>query len=302
MEKGKLAFVGTGIIGAGLAVNALIAGFEATLYDIADLQITKDRIRQILDTMVEAGAFGPEKAEEALANAHYTNDLREAVEGAVFIQECVPERLELKQTTYRNIQEITGNVPVIASSTTGLMPSELQKDALYPDRILVGHPYNPSYLLPLVEIVGGSQTSDEAKAFAREMYSSWGKVPVYCNKEVYGYLCQHVNWGVRDIAMRLVREGIGTAEDVDKAIMYGPGMRFPITGQLLTLALGVEGGWANISMKYAGKPASEEELELDRQVNEELANRPEAIGNTTEEAIKFRDKMLVAMLKVQGML
>ena len=302
MEKGKLAFVGTGIIGAGLAVNALCAGYKATLYDVVDLQIAKDRIRGILDTLIEAGAFDQAKADEAYANASFTNDLKEAVEGAVFVQECVPERIEIKQATYKSIQEIVGDVPVIASSTTGLMPSKLQEGALYPERILVGHPYNPSYLLPLVEIVGGEKTTDEAKAFAKEMYASWGKVPVYCNKEVFGYLCQHVNWGVKDIAMKLVRDGIGTAEDVDKAIMYGPGMRFPITGQLLTLALGVEGGWANMSMKYAGKPASEEELELDKQVNEELANRPAQIGNTTEDAIKFRDKMLVAMLKVQGLL
>ena len=298
----KLAFIGTGIIGAGLAVNALAAGNACTLYDVVDLQLAKDRIKNILDTMVEAGAYTQEKADAAYARASFTNDLKEAVEGAVFIQEAIPERIELKQSTYRQIQEIVGAVPIISSSTTALMPSELQKDALYPERILVGHPYNPSYILPLVEIVAGKQTSQATVDEAKAMYDSWGKVSVICLKEVYGYIAQNVNWGVRDIALKVVQDGICTPEDMDKAIMYGPGMRFPITGQLLTLAMGVEGGWKNMNPKYYGKPATEFDLWLDKELDQELANRPEQIGNTLESALKFRDKMLVAELKVQGMI
>ena len=186
--------------------------------------------------------------------------------------------------------------------TVPVLVVELQEDALYPGQILVGHPYNPSYILPLIEVVPGKQTSYEAVRLAYEMYNSWGKVAVICQKENYGYIAQHFNWGVRDIARKLVRDGICTAEDADKAIMYGPGMRFPVTGQLLTMALGVEGGWKNFSLKYYGTEPTQEDLELDRAVRRELADRPEEIGNNTADVLRFRDRTLVTMLKLQNLL
>lgn len=131
---------------------------------------------------------------------------------AVFIQEAVPERIELKRSIFKQIQEITGSAPVISSTTTALMPSELQEGALYPERILVGHPYNPSYILPLVEIVAGKQTSQTTVDEAKAMYDSWGKVSVICLKEVYSYIAQNVNWGVRDIALKVVQDGICSPE------------------------------------------------------------------------------------------
>lgn len=302
MRKEKIAFIGTGIIGAGLAVNALIAGNECILYDVADLNEAKQRIHNILQSMVEAEAFTQDVADEAYARASFTNDMGEAVADVFFIQESVPERIELKRSVFRQIQEIAGDRPVIASATTALMPSELQEGALYPERILVGHPYNPSYILPLVEIVAGKQTSEMAVAYAKDMYNSWGKVPVICLKEVYGYIAQHINWGIRDIALKVVQDGICSPEDMDKAIMYGPGMRLPITGQLLTLSMGVEGGWKNFQSKYYGKEATPFDYWLDYELQRELERRPAEIGNTLESAMKFRDKMLVAELKLQHLL
>ena len=301
-KKEKMAFIGTGIIGAGLAVNALVVGYPCVLYDVADLKAPKERIRKILDSMVEAEAFSEETAAAALKRATFTNDLQEAVENAVFIQESIPERIELKKSIFRQIQEIAGDKPVIASATTALMPSELQEDALYPERILVGHPYNPSYILPLVELVPGKQTSEETVDYARETYEKWGKVTVTCLKEVYGYIAQHINWGIRDIALKVIKDGICTPEDMDKAIMYGPGMRLPITGQLLTLSMGVEGGWKNFYKKYYGQEATDFDYWLDAQLQHELEHRSPETGNTLESALKFRDKMLVSELKVQNLM
>ena len=122
IKMSKIAFIGTGIIGAGLAVNALAAGNECTLYDVVDLQTAKDRIKGIFDTMVEAGAYTQEKADAAYAKASFTNNLKEAVTDAVFVQEAVPERIELKRSIFKQIQEITGSVPVISSTTTGTDP------------------------------------------------------------------------------------------------------------------------------------------------------------------------------------
>lgn len=298
----KIVFLGTGIIGAGLAVNAMTAGNEVVLYDVCDLQIVKNRVKGIFDILVDAGAMTQQEADAAMARASYSNSFEESMAGAHVIQESLPERLELKQETYKKIQAITGPETLICSSTTGLMPSDLQEGALYPSRIIIGHPYNPSYILPLVEIVKGKHTTQAEVDEAYSLYESWNKVPVVCLKEQYGYIAQHTNWGVRDILKRLVEEGICSAEDADKSLMYGPGMRFPVTGQLLTLSLGVEGGWAKLSEKYEGRPASQLELEIDRSVNEAIARRPEEIGNTVESVIKFRDRMLIEMLKLQNML
>ncbi len=302
MAKEKLAFIGTGMIGAGLAVNAMMNGHPTALYDMVDTEVVKARVAGIMDTLVEAGAYTREQTEAGLKNAMYTNDLIEAVKDAVFVQECIIERLEPKQETYRKIQEACGNKPIICSSTSALMPSKLQEGALYPDRILVGHPFNPSYILPLMEIVGGQQTSKEAIAFAKEIYLSMGKQPSICNKELYGYLVQNINFKIREMCEQLVLEDVGTAEDVDNALRFGPGMRLPITGQLLTISMGVDGGWINLSRKYRGEEPNDDDKKLAKQIDEELANRPAELGNTVETAEKFRNKMLVGMLKMQGLL
>ena len=302
MEKGKIAFVGAGMIGAGLAVNAMMNGHPVTLYDVVSPADVEKRVQSIMDILVEAGAYTKEQTEEGMKRASYTDNLEEAVKDAIFVQECVTERLEVKRDVYARIQKVTGNGPVIASSTSALMPSDLQEGALYPDRILVGHPYNPSYLLPLMEICGGKQTSEEAKQYAKQVYTSMGKVASICLKEVYGYLVQNINFAIREMATKLVVDGIGTAEDVDRALMYGPGMRLPITGQLLTISQGVEGGWREMSRKYRGEEPTAEDIMVADQIDAELANRPPELGNTVESVNKFRDKMLVQMLKVQNML
>ena len=302
MKKEKLAFIGTGIIGAGLAVNAALRDFDVTLYDVVPVDAAKERVCSILDTLVEAGACTKEASDAAYERCAFTNDLGAAVADVVFVQECVPERMELKRDIYRKVQELAGNKPLIASSTSSFMPSELQEGALYPDRILVGHPYNPSYILPLIEIVGGKQTSQEAIDSAKELYTAIGKVPCHCRKEVFGYIVQNINFTLSEMTAKLVEDGVATAEDVDRALMYGPGMRLPITGHLLTISLGIDGGWKNIKPKYDNMPATEADLMVAAQIDEELANRPAELGNDIKSVTKFRDKMLVAMLKFQNML
>lgn len=302
MKKEKLGFIGTGIIGAGLAVNAALKGYSVALYDVVPVDTAQERIRSILDTLIAADACTQEGADAAFAQCSFTNDLSEAVTDAVFIQECVPERMDLKHDIYRKIQELAGDKPLISSSTSSFMPSDLQEGALYPERILVGHPYNPSYILPLIEIVGGKKTSQDAIDYAKEIYTGMGKAPCHCRKEVFGYIVQNINFTLSEMTAKLVEDGIATAEDVDRALMYGPGMRLPITGHLLTISLGIEGGWKNIKPKYDNLPATEADLMVAEQIDFELANRPVELGNDIDSVLKFRDKMLVAMLKFQNML
>ena len=301
MDKVKTVFVGTGMIGSGLAANAMLNGYDTTLYDVVDLDVIRQNVKHILDILVEAGAATQEKADEALATCRFTNNLEEAVAGADFIQECIPERLNLKQSTYQTIQQVTGPDAIICSSTSKLFPSKLQEGALYPQSILVGHPYNPSYLLPLVELCGGERTSPEVVARAKKIYTGMGKVAVVCQKEIYGFIVNRLSWAALDAAKECVRDGVCSVEDMDKAIMFGPGMRMAVTGQLLTISLGVDGGFRAIAEKYGEEPSPYNEVYA-QGVDEEIANRNPATGNTVEDICKFRDRMFAELLKLHHLL
>ncbi len=300
----KIAFVGTGMIGSGLAVNAALKGQNVVLYDVVDTDIVKNTVNKVLDILVEAGAIDRSRADEAFASMSFTQDLAEAVSNADFVQECVPEKIELKHNTYRSIQEICGQDVIIASSTSGMFPSKLSEGALYPEKIIVGHPYNPSYLLPLIEICG-PHASQETLDKACEVYKAMGKEPVICKKEVTGFIVNSLSWGVMDDGIQKVLDGICEVEDVDKAIMYGPGLRMAITGQLLTMSMGVKGGFRAMAEKYGATAARRPEQiprypEIEDGVEAEIADRTEAQGQNLDDIIKFRDKAFVEILKLQG--
>lgn len=301
MGKIKAVFVGTGMIGAGLAANAMLNGYETVLYDVVPQEKMRENISHILDILVEAGAATKAQADQALADCQFSNNLEEAVKGADFVQECIPERLELKKSTYTAIQKVTGPDAVICSSTSKLFPTKLQEDALYPQSILVGHPYNPSYLLPLIELCGGEQTSPEAIQRAKEIYTGMGKVAVVCKKEIYGFIVNRLSWAALEAAKECVRDGVCSVEDMDKAIMFGPGMRMAVTGQLLTISLGVDGGFRAIAEKYGEEPTPWNEVYA-QGVDEEIANRDPAMGNTVDGVCKFRDHAFAELLKLHKLL
>ena len=216
----KAVFVGTGMIGAGLAANAMLNGYQTVLYDVVPHEKMRQNISHILDILVGAGAATREQADAALNACHFSNDLEDAVKGANFVQECIPERLELKKSTYATIQKVTGPDAIICSSTSKLFPTKLQEGSLYPQSILVGHPYNPAYLLPLIELCGGEQTAPEAIEKAKEIYTGMGKVAVVCKKEIYGFIVNRLSWAALDAAKECVRDGVCSVEDMDKAIMF----------------------------------------------------------------------------------
>jgi len=217
------------------------------------------------------------------------------------VQECIPERLELKKSTYATIQKVTGPDAIICSSTSKLFPTKLQEGSLYPQSILVGHPYNPAYLLPLIELCGGEQTAPEAIEKAKEIYTGMGKVAVVCKKEIYGFIVNRLSWAALDAAKECVRDGVCSVEDMDKAIMFGPGMRMAVTGQLLTISLGVEGGFRAIADKYGEESTPWNEVYA-QGVDEEIANRDPSIGNTVDSVCKFRDYAFAELLKLHKLL
>lgn len=301
MKTFKATFVGTGMIGAGLAANAALNNFDITLYDVVPIEKMQANLEHIMDILVEAEAISRDKADTALAGVHYTTNLEDAVHDVDFVQECIPERLQLKQDTYRTIQNVTGSSTVIASSTSAIFPSKLQEGALYPGSIVVGHPYNPSYLLPLIEICGGEGADPAIIAKAKEIYEAMGKVPVICKKEINGFVVNRLSWAALASAKECIQKDICSVEDIDKAIMFGPGMRMAVTGQMLTMSLGVDGGFRKMAEKYGDEPSEFDEIYA-QGVDEEIANRPDWQGNTVDEVCKYRDKMFVQLLKLQKLL
>ncbi len=299
--KKKVAFIGSGLIGSGLAVNALLHGYEVALQTRSRVELMKTRVDHILNVFVENELCSAEEAAECLERACFTTSIEEACEGAFFIQESGPEALETKLALIGQIEDAAASDAIISSSTSKKMPSELQTGAQHPERILVGHPYHPSYLLPLVEVCGSENTDQAVVKDAVAFYESIGKLPIVCAKERYGLLVNKASWDVLNDAKAAVFDGCCSVEDMDKAIMFGPGLRMALTGQIMTIALGVEGGARAQAAKYGRVPSHDDEVIADG-VDEEMADRPEEIGRDEESVSAFRDRAIIEILRMQKML
>lgn len=301
MENKKVTFVGSGIIGAGLAVNAVMHGWDVWVWYRRNFEKLSDSVKTILKVFSDNGVCTEEEAEGYYHAIHFTMDLEEAVSGAALVQESIAERIEDKREMYQRIQSICGEDTLIASSTSMLFPSALKEGALYPHKIVVGHPYNPAHLLPIMEICGGEDGCEETIQAVKAVYEGWGKVPVICRKEVKGFVVNELNQWATRFAREQVCKGVCSAEDMDKAIMYGPGLRMALLGQILTTSLGVEGGFRNMCAKYNLPPNPEYDT-LAEGVDEIFAHRSETEGKTPASAAAYRDKMIIELLKLKGIM
>ena len=182
----------------------------------------------------------------------------EAVDGASFVQENAPERLDLKLELYGEIDALAGPDVVIASSSSGLMPTQLQQGCgRHPERVLVGHPFNPPHLIPLVEVVGGEATSDAAIEQAMATYEAIGKTPVRIRVELPGHITNRLQAALWREAYWLVEQGVVSVAEVDLAISSGPGLRWALLGPFATQHLsGGDGGIAHV-LEHLGPPMVE---------------------------------------------
>lgn len=305
-ETQRIAVVGFGMIGSGLAANALMHGCDVSVYDLLACQRgsfdgLRERMRSIFQVFIDNGVCSPDEAEEYIARLHFSDQLADAVRGAALVQECVPERLEDKHAVYRQIQEVCGDSAIIASSTSGLFPSDLAEGALCPGNIIVAHPFNPSYLLPLVELCGGKYTAPGIIDRAKAIYESWGKVCVVCQKEVKGFVANRINWACMDVCKEQIWGGVCSAEDMDKAIMFGPGLRMAMIGQTLATSLGVEGGFSKFNEKY-GHPHDPRFDILAAGVDEILQHHTEEQGRDPDSANAYLNRLLIEVLRLKHLM
>lgn len=237
----KVAVVGSGVIGSGWAARCLARGIEVVAWDPgkgAEAQM-RANVANAWPAMAKLG-MAPDATQDKLS---FVPTLEQCVADADFIQENAPDREELKRKLFNQIAEAARPDVLIASSSSGLLPTDIQRDCKNPERTLIGHPFNPVYLLPLVELVGGKKTAPETITKAADFYKSIGMYPLHVRKEIEGYLSDRLQEALWREVLHLVNDGIATTEELDAAIAYGPGLRWSIWGTCLIFHLaGGEGG------------------------------------------------------------
>ncbi|HSI66648.1 MAG TPA: L-carnitine dehydrogenase [Planococcus sp. (in: firmicutes)] len=231
----KVAVIGTGVIGNGWISRFLAQGLDVVAYDLASgaEQRTQAAVAQAWPSLAKLGlAEGASKE-----RIRFASTIEEAVAGAFLIQENVPERLELKRSVLAEIDQHADKDAIIGSSTSGIMPTTLQEGMNHPERLIVAHPFNPVYILPLVELVGGEKTEATVIERARLFYESVGMKPLIIRKEIEGHLADRLMEALWREALHLVNDGVATTEEVDAAIIYGAGLRWAQMGPFLTFHL-----------------------------------------------------------------
>lgn len=298
----RVTSIGAGPIGAGWAAHFLARGYDVCAY-IHDPK-ERESFDAILDTAwISLSALGLEKG-ASRDRLSVTSDLNMAVQDTDFIQESAPERIEIKQALYKTLGEIVPSHVVIGSSTSGLTMTDIQQNCATPERCVIGHPFNPPYLLPLVEIVGGKQTSPDAVAWAGKFYEAAGKSPLIMKKEIPGFVATRLQEALWREALHMVANGEATPADIDNALMNGPAPRMAVQGQCMAFHVACgEGGMATNLDQFG--PALKlpwarlEAPELTQELRDRMVEGCNAIAGTQrfEDMAAKRDAQIVAVLR-----
>jgi len=306
----KVACVGAGLIGQGWATLFSSAGLEVALQDVSQAVLEKalGGVRSNL-LFLEANNFLRQgDAQAALKKIEMKTLIGEAVGHADYVQESVPDDYAIKKRVFKELDGAAPDHAILASSSSGLLMTEIQKATTRPERCVLVHPVLPVYLIPLVEIAGGQQTSRETVIAADDFMKRLGKVPVLLKREVPGYIINRFQAALVREAIDLVDKGVASAEEVDKAFCMGIGLRDPIIGPFLRIHLaggGVERFIETLSQSYRYRWETMEtwtsippsaEKRMVRSVREMEMVRTK----TLEEIEKWRDEMLVKLLHVMG--
>ncbi|BBK38753.1 L-carnitine dehydrogenase [Allostella sp. ATCC 35155] len=298
----RVAIVGAGTIGASWAAWFLARGYDVCATDPAPdgEAFARGFIRRAWPTLERLGLAAGADPDRLT----FTTDVEACVRGADFVQEQAPEREALKQELLARIDAVVAPDRIIASSTSGFTPSSLQSRMTHPGRLVVGHPFNPPHLIPLVEVVGGKATDEAAIQWAIAFYEHVGKKTIRLLKEIPGHLANRLQSALWREAVHCIAEGVASVEDTDKAIAHGPGLRWAIMGPTLTFSLaGGEGGMPHF-LDHLGEFMETRWEELGRpKLTPEVRRRlvegvaEEAAGRSIPDLARDRDTKLVAILE-----
>ena len=236
MPKKKIvSIVGTGVIGAGWAARFLANGYIVKAYDPKkqSLNQLKINVKIAFKSLKKVGL----NKKASLSNLKIYTQLSKALEETTFVQENAPENEKIKKDILQKVDLLVNKNVIIASSSSGLLPSKIQLKCLHPERVLIGHPFNPVYLLPLVEVVGGKKTKPKFLKLAKTFYENVGMKPLMVKKEIEGYVSDRLQEALWRESLHIIKDGIATTQEIDDAIVYGPGLRWSFMGVCLTFHL-----------------------------------------------------------------
>ncbi|GAT00054.1 MULTISPECIES: 3-hydroxyacyl-CoA dehydrogenase NAD-binding domain-containing protein [Mycolicibacterium] len=241
MSIDRIAIVGTGTIGASWATHFLARGFDVVATDPGSG--AEDALRRYVDGAWDTAARLGVADGASPDRLSFTTDLHEAVSASDFVQENAPERPDLKIALLADIDRAAGPDVIIASSSSGITMSVMQAECVRADRTVIGHPFNPPHVIPLVEVVGGAKTSAETISAAMDFYKVIGKKPVLLRKELPGHVANRLQSALYREVVHLIADGVLGVADADDAVSWGPGLRWGVMGPNLLWHLGGgEGG------------------------------------------------------------
>jgi 3-hydroxyacyl-CoA dehydrogenase len=301
----RIAIIGTGVIGASWAAQYLARGFDVIATN--PNSDAESKLRKNIDaawkelTMI---GLSPGATRDRLT---FTSDMKEALSEADFVQENAPERPDFKIKLFADIDDVTPSDSIIASSSSGITMSVIQSDCKHPERCVIGHPFNPPHMIPLIEVVGGNKTSPEAIQQAMAFYAAIGKKPINLRKELPGHAANRLQAALYREVVYLIEQGILSVEDADAAVSWGPGLRWGVMGPSLLWHLGGgEGGIRHFMehlmdplaamMKTLGNP--ELTSELKQTITQGVLR--EAGDRSVEQLTQEESEMLLGLLRLRA--
>lgn len=306
-EIQNIGLIGAGLVGSAWAAFYAGKGFAVKLYDIEKSVAEKGlfKAKENLKFLQANELISKDAYEKACSTLAIAESVYDTVKDADFVHESASERYEVKTALFAKVDGYTSEDVIIASSSSALLMTEIQKVMTHPQRGIIAHPFNPAHLIPLVELVGGQQTSEATVTAMYDFFKACGKVPVIIKKEIPGYLANRLQAAIWREAIDMVLNGVATVADVDKALYAGPGIRWALMGQHLIYHLGGgEGGiehfidhigenkkrlWEDMA-KWTQLPPETKKV-MAEGIKDEMGTR------TLKEVEQWRDEKLVKLLK-----
>ena len=298
----KVAIVGTGVIGASWAAEYLARGFDVVATDPGPN--AEANLRKYVDeAWNDLTKIGLSKA-ASKDRLTFTADSKEALSNADLVQENGPERPDFKMKLYAEMDEVTPVDSLLASSSSGITPSVIQSKCKHPERVVIGHPFNPPHIIPLIEVVGGTKTSPDAIKQAISFYASIGKKPIHLKKELPGHVANRFQAALYREMLYIIEQGILSVEDTDAAVAYGPGLRWGVMGQSLQWHLGGGAGGIKHFMEHLMDPLAgmfkalgnpNVTPELKQKVVEGVMR--EADGRSVDELAQSENDVIIGLLR-----
>lgn len=303
-----VALVGAGTIGASWSIVFARSGFETRLFDAdrGQLAVAQERLQSRLKLLQAAGRISSDEERSTISDRiTYTHDLEKTLAGVAYVQESVPERLDIKRSVIEAIDLSCAPDVVIGSSASALPMTEIAANTQHPERCVVVHPTNPPHIVPLVEIVPGQKTSPEVVEAAYRLMKLVGQVPIVCKKEIFGFVLNRLQFALVREAFYLAREGVATVPDIDKCISEGLGLRWAALGPFGVEATNAESieddlrKFRESIVELMGAVCQSFDGLTEEDIHLAVAGAAEIFGDTPhEQLVAYRDEIV---LRVRGL-